>query len=830
MTSKTARTGRRRPDPPTLSGARIVWECLTRERVSHVFGYPGGAILPVYDAMPDYPVHHVLARHEQGAVHMADGFARAGGGVGVAMATSGPGATNMVTGIATAMMDSSPLVCITGQVSSSLIGSDAFQETDITGVTLPVTKHNYLVTEADEIAPALREAFYIARSGRPGPVLVDITKDAQQGTCLFDWAAAEPKPPGYRPDHRPRASDIRHALDLINGASRPVILAGHGVTLGAAEDLLKAFAERTTIPVAMTLLGIGAFPASHPQNLGMMGMHGEAWVNEAVQQADLLVALGMRFDDRVTGKLADFAPRARKIHVEIDPAEVNKNIQVDVGLIGDVREVLETLLPGVVPNDHSAWLARIEDLRRHATARSIQQFDDDGRLYAAHAIHDLWHATGGAALVVTDVGQHQMWEAQYLPARVGALAHHLGRPRPDGIRPAGGHRRQARPPRRRRLGGGRRRRLPDDDGRTRHPGAGGRQGQHRHHQQRLPRHGAAAAGVLLRRALPRDAAGQPRLRRAGGRLRHPRHPRDGARRCHPRGRSGLGPRRARSARHPRRNRRRGLPDGCRRRWSRPDDPASGPGGNPMSSTFVVYVEDKPGVLNRVASLFRRRAFNIESLTVGHTDTPGVSRMTIVVGTDRDGARKVEAHLYKLVNVLRVDDVTATPAVYRDLAMIKVQTTSETRSHIMQLVDVYRARIVDVSPDSLMVEVTGTEDKIDSLLDVLRPYGVLEAVRTGRVAMARGEARTPRARRPSAALRGPMPRIPRDTGRPTPCGCPPETGSDPNHPEHLGSDPEDRPQRGEPWRRSTTTRTRISASSRGGKSRSSATGRRGTRTR
>ena len=413
MTSKTARTGRRRPDPPTLSGARIVWECLTRERVSHVFGYPGGAILPVYDAMPDYPVHHVLARHEQGAVHMADGFARAGGGVGVAMATSGPGATNMVTGIATAMMDSSPLVCITGQVSSSLIGSDAFQETDITGVTLPVTKHNYLVTEADEIAPALREAFYIARSGRPGPVLVDITKDAQQGTCLFDWAAAEPKPPGYRPDHRPRASDIRHALDLINGASRPVILAGHGVTLGAAEDLLKAFAERTTIPVAMTLLGIGAFPASHPQNLGMMGMHGEAWVNEAVQQADLLVALGMRFDDRVTGKLADFAPRARKIHVEIDPAEVNKNIQVDVGLIGDVREVLETLLPGVVPNDHSAWLARIEDLRRHATARSIQQFDDDGRLYAAHAIHDLWQATGGAALVVTDVGQHQMWEAQY---------------------------------------------------------------------------------------------------------------------------------------------------------------------------------------------------------------------------------------------------------------------------------------------------------------------------------------------------------------------------------------------------------------------------------
>jgi acetolactate synthase I/II/III large subunit len=413
MSRTPARAASRRRQPDTLTGAQIVWECLTREQVSHVFGYPGGAILPVYDAMPAYPVHHVLARHEQGAVHMADGFARAGGGVGVAMATSGPGATNMVTGIATAMMDSSPVVCITGQVSSALIGSDAFQETDITGVTLPITKHNYLVTEAEEIAPALREAFYIARSGRPGPVLVDITKDAQQAACPFDWDAAAPQPPGYRPDHRPRTADVRHALDLINGAGRPLILVGHGVTLGGAEGLVKAFAERTTIPVAMTLLGIGAFPGSHPLNLGMMGLHGEAWVNEAVQQADLLIGLGLRFDDRVIGKPGTFAPRARKIHVEIDPAEVNKNVPVDVGLIGDVREVLEALLPGVAPNDHSAWLARIDELRRHAKARSIQNFADDGRLYAAHAIHDLWEATGGRALVVTDVGQHQMWEAQY---------------------------------------------------------------------------------------------------------------------------------------------------------------------------------------------------------------------------------------------------------------------------------------------------------------------------------------------------------------------------------------------------------------------------------
>ena len=413
MSRRSARAARPQRVPGTLTGAQVVWECLARERVTHVFGYPGGAILPVYDAMPAYPIHHVLARHEQGAVHMADGYARASGSVGVAMATSGPGATNMVTGIATAMMDSSPLVCVTGQVSSGLIGSDAFQETDITGVTLPITKHNYLVTEADEIAPAMREAFYIARSGRPGPVLVDISKDAQQAVCPFDWDAAEPKPPGYRPDHRPRAAQLRHALELINGAARPVIIVGHGVVLANAEGLVKTLAERTTIPVAMTLLGIGAFPGSHPLNLGMMGLHGEAWVNEAVQQADVLVALGMRFDDRVTGKLSAFAPNARKIHVEIDPAEVNKNVPVDVGLIGDVGDVLEALLPGVAPNDHSAWLARIDDLRRPAKARSIQCFADDGRLYAAHAIHDLWQATRGRALVVTDVGQHQMWEAQY---------------------------------------------------------------------------------------------------------------------------------------------------------------------------------------------------------------------------------------------------------------------------------------------------------------------------------------------------------------------------------------------------------------------------------
>ena len=394
------------------TGAQILWDCLVREGVTDVFGYPGGAILPAYDAMLDFPIRHVLTRHEQGATHMADGYARATGKVGVAIATSGPGATNMVTGLATAMMDSSPIVCITGQVGSRLIGSDAFQETDITGVTLPVTKHNYLVTRASDVAPAVREAFHLAREGRPGPVLIDITKDAQQASATFDWEAAAPSPHG-RPALPSQEREYREALALINAAERPVILAGHGIILGNAMNQIRALAERAQIPVAMTLLGIGSFPASHALNLGMMGMHGEAWVNTAIQQADLLIALGMRFDDRVTGTIATYAPNAKKIHVDIDRAEINKNIRVDVGIVGDVRSVLDRMLPEVKDGDRGSWLRTINDLKGGVAVLDIKNLPDSGHLYAAHVIHDLWRATNGKALVVTDVGQHQMWEAQY---------------------------------------------------------------------------------------------------------------------------------------------------------------------------------------------------------------------------------------------------------------------------------------------------------------------------------------------------------------------------------------------------------------------------------
>jgi acetolactate synthase I/II/III large subunit len=394
----------------TMTGAQILWDSLVREGVSVVFGYPGGAILPAYDAMLDFPIRHVLVRHEQGATHMADGYARATGKVGVAIATSGPGATNMVTGIATAMMDSSPIVCITGQVGSPLIGSDAFQETDITGITLPITKHNYLVTRAEDVAPAIREAFVIASSGRPGPVLVDITKDAQLGTATPDWEAAQPDLEAL--SRRGHSSGV-DPLELINSAERPMILAGHGIVLGDAGEALRMFAEQAHIPIAMTLLGLGGFPASHPLNLGMMGMHGEAWVNTAIQEADLLIALGMRFDDRVTGNLKTYALNAKKIHVDIDPAEFNKNVKVDAAVSGDVRDVLETWLPHVARVDRAAWIAHIEELKGDSAVRDIQNLPDDGHLYAAHVINDLWRLTEGRAIVVTDVGQHQMWEAQY---------------------------------------------------------------------------------------------------------------------------------------------------------------------------------------------------------------------------------------------------------------------------------------------------------------------------------------------------------------------------------------------------------------------------------
>jgi acetolactate synthase-1/2/3 large subunit len=398
-----------------LTGAEIVWECLIREGVDLVFGYPGGAILPTYDALSKYPqIHHVLPRHEQGASHMADGYARATGKVGVAMATSGPGATNLVTGLATAMLDSSPIVCLTGQVPTPAIGYNAFQEADITGITLPITKHNYLVTSVEELAFSIREAFHIARSGRPGPVLIDLPKDVQSASTEFQYPTDPIRLPGYQPVPTASLDQVAEAQKLIRSAERPVILAGRGVLLSGACAEVVEFAERIQTPVSLTLLGKGCFPENHHLCLGMMGMHGAGHANHAVQEADLLLAFGMRFDDRVTGNIANYAPKARKIHIDIDPSEINKNVEVDVGIAGDLKETLDLLLGGLEPLEHGPWIERISRWRDESQDRELlNQVLESPELKAAEVVHDLWTLTGGEAITVTDVGQHQMWVAQY---------------------------------------------------------------------------------------------------------------------------------------------------------------------------------------------------------------------------------------------------------------------------------------------------------------------------------------------------------------------------------------------------------------------------------
>ena len=395
------------------TGGQIVWEMLEREGVELVFGFPGGAVMDLYHPRQEYGIRHVLVRHEQGAAHAADGYARVSGRVGVVMTTSGPGATNLVTGIANAMMDSSPIVCITGQVPTWLVGSDAFQETDITGITLPITKHNYLVTDVHELADTIREAFYVARTGRPGPVLIDLPKDVQQAEIDFVPPEGEIRMPGYRPVGPGEPEAVRRAAELINAAQRPLILAGHGVLMSSATGRLRAFVEKTQIPVSLTLLGKGGFPESHPLALGMTGMHGEAFVNTAIQNADLLLAFGMRFDDRVTGKLDEYAPHARKIHVELDPSELNKVVSVDVGILGDLSQVLNQLMPLVEPGSHREWLEQIAHWRADTQDRDAVNRPESGRLLGPQVVNAIWEATHGNAIVVSDVGQHQMWAAQY---------------------------------------------------------------------------------------------------------------------------------------------------------------------------------------------------------------------------------------------------------------------------------------------------------------------------------------------------------------------------------------------------------------------------------
>ena len=394
-----------------LTGAEIVCESLLKEGVDVVFGLPGGAVLPLYGALSTYPaIRHILVRHEQAAAMAADGFSRATGKVGVCLATSGPGATNLVTGIAAAQMDSVPMVAITGQVARPYIGTDAFQETDVTGVTLPITKHNILVMNVKDVAQAIHDAFYIARSGRPGPVLVDIPRDVLLGEKTeFIWPETD-KLPGYRVPSAAPKSQVDAAAALINKSERPIIMAGHGVLISHAYGLMTEMAEKAQIPVITTLLGISSIASDHELNLGMSGMHGMAYANLAIDEADLIIGLGMRFDDRVTGRISAFAPNAKFVHVDIDASEIEKNIQTDAGVVGDLKAVLKQLLPKVDANVHIDWLRHIEELKAQHPSHIVRKSDE---LLPQFVLQRLTEVTQGRGIVVTGVGQHQMWAAQH---------------------------------------------------------------------------------------------------------------------------------------------------------------------------------------------------------------------------------------------------------------------------------------------------------------------------------------------------------------------------------------------------------------------------------
>ena len=398
------------------TGADAVMKALVAENTEFIFGYPGGAIMPVYDALYHYQdkVHHVLTRHEQGAIHAAQGYARATGKVGVVMATSGPGATNLITGIADAMIDSTPLVCITGQVASPLLGSDAFQETDIISISMPVTKWNVQVTRAEDLPAALAKAFYIARSGRPGPVLVDITKDAQFAELDFAYEKCQ-EIRSYKPIPKLDPEQVKQAAALINKAERPFILFGQGVILGKAEEEFKAFVEKTGIPAAWTLLGLSALPTDHPLNVGMLGMHGNYGPNKLTNECDVLIAIGMRFDDRVTGKLDAYAKQAKVVHLDIDPAEINKNVKVDVPVLGDCKESLIELTRQVHMKSHAGWLARFHehDEKEREVVIDKEMKPAEGQLTMAEVIKQVNKESEGEAILVTDVGQHQMVACRY---------------------------------------------------------------------------------------------------------------------------------------------------------------------------------------------------------------------------------------------------------------------------------------------------------------------------------------------------------------------------------------------------------------------------------
>lgn len=731
-----------------LTGAQIVWESLIRERVGVIFGIPGGTTLPLYDALSEYPgLRHVLTRHEQGAAFAANGFAIASGEVGVCIATSGPGATNLVTGIATAHTDSVPMVVITGQVATHLIGSDAFQEADTTGITLPITKVRYLVRRTEDLASTIRRAFYLARTGRPGPVLIDIPVDVQKGEAEFDYPTQDPVIRGYIPqgmESKGRLGSMERQVDKavieIGKSQSPVIIAGRGIVISGAESELKELAERIHAPVASTLLGLSAFPQDHPLALGMLGMHGTDCANKAVENADIVFVVGMRLDDRATMTptgLSGFAPKAKVIHIDIDPAEIGKNVKADVPIVGDAKVALQYLNSKVLPQTHSEWLAQIAKWRSEYPAN---QTEESELLLPQYCIKCIMDIAGEEATIVTGVGQHQMWVAQHFISKkpfissggLGAMG--FGLPAAIGAQ-------VARP--------GEVVCVVDGDGSFQmslqelatvvqeglpvkifliNNGFLGMVGQwQREFYGRRYTATRLSGPDFVKLA---EAYGIPALRVTRQEMVE----------------SAI--RQVMQHNGPYLTDFRVNPEEDVHPWVLSNNAGSLPSSQnkeDISRTekriLVALVQDEPGVTEEATSLFRRRGFNLESVVGGPCGEFGLSRITIVVEMNQGDNQQLEQareQLKKLDSVMEVFDIIDQDFAGQEMALIKidVELHPAREKALVELVDDSGGKIVETTPESVIIGVMGNADEIEAFVNLLRDsyFEVRAQVRFGLMAL------------------------------------------------------------------------------------------------